>query len=439
MVYEWQATPFARLLSEPVRNGIYKLKEFHGRGAKIVNMGELFAHPRLRSIPMKRVELSSSERGRFLLSKGDLLFARRSLVAEGAGKCIVVLDVDEPTTFESSIIRARPDASKAEPMYLYYFFNSTPGLHALDTIRRQVAVAGITGGDLSRLEIPVPGLSEQRAIAHILSTLDDKIELNQEMNETLEAMGRGVFRSWFVDFDPVRRKSSGNTPSFHPKIVELFPNSFLECEIGAIPQGWSVKAVYDTATFVNGVAFRSVHFSADGSGLPIVKIAELKDGITGQTKFTNDQLPAKYRIKDGEILFSWSGSPDTSIDTFVWAGGDGWLNQHIFKVVFNRPEEKHFVYYLLKYLKPTFIEIARNKQTTGLGHVTAKDMKGLKVALPPGPVLKAFQEIVGPIFKRSFETLIETRTLTALRDALLPKLMSGQIRVGDAVNRGTLK
>lgn len=116
MAGEWVAIPFAQLLAQPVRNGVYKPKAFHGRGAKIVNMGELFAHPRLRVVPMKRVELSGSESERFTLSKGDLLFARRSLVAEGAGKCSIVLDIDEPTTFESSIIRARPDFTKAEPL-----------------------------------------------------------------------------------------------------------------------------------------------------------------------------------------------------------------------------------------------------------------------------------------------------------------------------------
>ena len=129
MAGEWTTARFEQLLSEPVRNGIYKPKEFHGRGTKIVNMGELFAHPRLRAVPMKRVELSESELERFALTKGDLIFARRSLVAEGAGKCSVVLDVNEATTFESSIIRARPDVAKVDPLYLYYFFNSTPGLH----------------------------------------------------------------------------------------------------------------------------------------------------------------------------------------------------------------------------------------------------------------------------------------------------------------------
>ena len=171
---------------------------------------------------MKRVVLSESEIARFSIARGDLLFARRSLVAEGAGKCCVVLVVDEPTTFESSIIRARPDATASDPLYLYYFFSSPSGLHCLDTIRRQVAVAGITGKDLSGLDVPVPPLAEQRAIAHILGTLDDKIELIRRMNATLEAMARALFRSWFVDFDPVRAKMEGRDTGLPRRIADLF-------------------------------------------------------------------------------------------------------------------------------------------------------------------------------------------------------------------------
>ncbi len=205
---EWREIAFVQLLAGPVRNGIYKKKEFHGSGVKIVNMGELFAYPRLHSVHMKRVKLSEIEKRRFNIEKGDLLFARRSLVAEGAGKCSIVMDADEPTTFESSIIRARPDPTKANPLFLYYSFNSQPGLQALDSIRRQVAVAGITGSDLVQLNISVPPLPEQRVIAHILGTLDDKIELNRRMNETLEEMARALFKSWFVDFDPVHAKAT---------------------------------------------------------------------------------------------------------------------------------------------------------------------------------------------------------------------------------------
>ncbi len=134
----------------------------------------------------------------------------------------------------------------------------------------------------------------------------------------------------------------------------------------------------------------------------------------------------------GDILFSWSGSPDTSIDMFVWEGGQGWLNQHIFKILFKQPVEKYFVYYLLRHLKPVFIEIARNKQTTGLGHVTAQDLKRLVAIFPPEDILRAFNKLAEPIFLKVFSNISESRMLAAIRDALLPKLLSGEIRLKDA-------
>jgi type I restriction enzyme S subunit len=377
--------------------------------------------------------LSNSEEERFLLCKGDLLFARRSLVAEGAGKCIVVLDVDESTTFESSIIRARPDGGRAEPLYLYYFFNSTFGLHCLDTIRRQVAVAGITGGDLARLVIPVPPLSEQSAIARILGTLDDKIELNRRINQTLESMARAIFRSWFVDFDPVVAKAAGRQPfGMSADVAPLFPDRLVDSAIGAIPASWSSRSLYDIAQFVNGAPFNGGHFSADRSGLPIVKIAELKYGVTQQTQFTVQQQDERYKIATGAVLFSWSGSPETSIGTFVWSGGPAWLNQHIFRVSAHRSEDELWLYYGLLQMNDEFIEIARNKQTTGLGHVTVADLRRLLVVAPADGVLAAFDAAVGPLHRKWFQNVLESRTLAALRDTLLPKLMSGELRVRDA-------
>ena len=148
---EWQQVQFLDLLDSPVRNGIYKKKVFHGCGTKIINMGELFANPRIKDVPMKRLRLTDSEKERFLVKEGDLLFARRSLTAEGAGKCSIAHTILEETTFESSIIRARPEKSKASPDFLYYYFNSPYGKYLLRTIRRQVAVAGITGSDLMEL------------------------------------------------------------------------------------------------------------------------------------------------------------------------------------------------------------------------------------------------------------------------------------------------
>lgn len=426
---QWQVKEFGDVLEGSTRNGVYKPKEYHGRGSKIVNMGELFSNPRLWSIPMKRIELTNSELEKSQLKRGDLLFARRSLVAEGAGKCSIVCEITEPTTFESSIIRARPKNEIVDSFYLYYLFNSPYGRYILSSIRRQVAVAGITGTDLCTLNIPYPPLSEQKAIAHILGTLDDKIELNRQMNETLEAMARAIFKGWFVDFDPVRAKAEGRDPGLPPEIANLFPSGFEDSELGPIPKGWETISIYDVAEYINGIAYRNVDFSQERKGLPVVKITELKNGITNQTNFTEKEIDFKYRIDNGEILFSWSGNPDTSIDTFIWTLGPAWLNQHIFRILPYKETNRYFVFFLLKYLKPVFVEIARDKQTIGLGHVTISDLKLLKTSLPSQKTIEAFNSLVGPICEQIYLSTTESYSLATIRDTLLPKLLSGEIRV----------
>ena len=202
--------------------------------------------------------------------------------------------------------------------------------------------------------------------------------------------------------------------------------------MGWIPDGWETEPVYEVAQFINGAAFKSSHFCPQEDGLPVVKIAELKNGISAQTKFTDRDMDDKYSIDNGEVLFSWSGSPDTSIDTFVWSGGAGWLNQHIFKVSFHRASERGFVYSMLKHLKPTFVEIARDKQTTGLGHVTARDMKRLFVVKPIESLPEHFATYVDPVLQRAFETNMQSKRLAKLRDTLLPQLLSGELRIPDA-------
>lgn len=117
--------------------------------------------------------------------------------------------------------------------------------------------------------------------------------------------------------------------------------------MGWIPKEWQVTPVYEVAEFINGSSFKSQYFSDENEGLPIIKIAEIKNGVSQQTNFTTQKMPEKYFIDDGSILFSWSGNPDTSIDTFIWTGGEGWLNQHIFNVVLHKNSDRTFVYYFL--------------------------------------------------------------------------------------------
>ncbi len=293
------------------------------------------------------------------------------------------------------------------------------------------AIPSTSRDEFYKLQVLVPPLSEQREMSAVLTAFDDKISLLREANVTLEAIAQALFKSWFVDFDPVRAKAEGREPEgVPPEIAELFPSEFEDSELGEIPQGWKTKPVYDLAEYINGAAYKAFSPNGEERGLPIIKIAELKAGITSQTAYSDVSMPEKYLLETGDILLSWSGNPDTSIGTFIWHHGRAWLNQHIFRVVIQQAAERPFVLQTLKHLRPVFAELARNKQTTGLGHFTVADMKRLLVVQPNSPVLVAFGEMVTPIHARIFENEQQAITLTSLRDSLLPKLMAGNITVG---------
>ena len=148
--------------------------------------------------------------------------------------------------------------------------------------------------------------------------------------------------------------------------------------------------------------------------------------------FTLDTFADEHAVSNGDLLFAWSGSPETSIGTFVWVGTQGWLNRHIFKVVPDMGCTREFVLSQLRYLNPQFIEIARNKQTTGLGHVTVRDLKEMTVTVPSPEITEAYRLMVGPLLHRSHLVMLESESLAAIRDALLPKLLSGELRVKEA-------
>jgi len=161
------------------------------------------------------------------------------------------------------------------------------------------------------------------------------------------------------------------------------------------PAYWRHRPLYSMATWVNGIAFRDIQFAP--TGRPVIKIAEIKGGISGQTKFTQQTFDDSVFVRPGDLLFSWSGQPETSIDVFWWRGPEGWLNQHIFRVTPVDGIDAVFLYYLLRYLKPNFVGIARNKQTTGLGHITKRDMENLEVAHPDIAEQRAIAYILGTL------------------------------------------
>ena len=396
-----------------------------------------------------RLNLEKANKIKFgYVEEGDVLLSHNATV----GRVALVPELREKVLIGTSLTHYRLDSRRLLPKYLAAYFRGRDFQNQLSSMMGGMSTRNQVPITAQRLlTVVIPPLEEQKAIAHILGSLDDKIELNRQMNETLEAMAQALFKSWFVDFDPVidnalaagtaipdefakrAEQRKGIEKKDHSDTQNLFPDEF-ECteEMGWIPKEWQVTPVYEVAEFINGSSFKSQYFSDENEGLPIIKIAEIKNGVSQQTNFTTQKMPEKYFIDDGSILFSWSGNPDTSIDTFIWTGGEGWLNQHIFNVVLHKNSDRTFVYYLLKMLKPVFTEIARDKQTTGLGHVTVKDMKRTYTIKPSSSILEAFTRQVDPIFEKWYQNLFSSRELTKLRDTLLPKLMSGELRIPDA-------
>lgn len=424
----FKTVPFNLIYAQPSRNGLTKPKAIRGTGTKIVNMGELYAHPRMRNIIADKAPLTPREKEAFLLEKDDLLFARQSLVPEGAGKCSIFLGDIEEVTFESHIIRVRIDKEKADPGYYYYYFRSNNGREVIESIIEQGAgVAGIRASDLSCLEVLSPTLPEQRAIAQILSSLDDKIAMNKQMSETMEALAQALFKSWFIDFDPVRAKMDGRCPNLPKNIADLFPAIFVESELGEIPTGWQMGTLGD----VLSQRVERCVASAETEAQPYVPI----DCIAPKSLLLPESKPGKSaqssltKFYKGDLLF---GAMRPYFHKVCIAPFDGTTRTTAF-VLFPR-QATDFAYASLLLHHPSTVDYATRHSTgsTIPYAVWRHSLEDMPVIIPPNDVRLVYNNIVGPILTRIVALYFENSTLAALRDALLPGLVSGDLKVKDA-------
>jgi type I restriction enzyme S subunit len=432
-----EVRPFGELFAEQPRNGLTRPKAIRGAGVKMVNMGELFSYPRLRDTPMDRVPLNDSEANRFLLIEGDLLFARQSLVLEGAGKCSIFLKDKEPVTFESHVTRVRLSKNKADPQYYFYYFQSHHGRAAIRSIVEQGAGAsGIRGSDLKMLDVLWRPVHEQRAIAHILGTLDDKIELNRRMNETLEAMARALFKSWFVDFDPVRAKAEcrwkrGQTlPGLPAQFIDLFPDSFVDSELGEIPKGWDVAPLPDAIEVNPTCQLRK------GDVAPYLDMANMPTRGHTPDEVIERAFGSGMRFTNGDTLVAritpCLENGKTAYVDFLENEQVGWGSTEYIVLRPKPPLPSEFAYCMAR--SNEFREFAIQSMTgsSGRQRVPAESLSHYLVVTPGKEIAKRFGQAVRPLFSRASNAAGESRALAALRDTLLPTLISGELRVKDA-------
>jgi len=279
---------------------------------------------------------------------------------------------------------------------------------------------------LNSIDVYIPEPPEQQEIGTFLSCIDDRIALLRETNATLEAIAQALFKSWFVDFDPVYARARGEQPlGLAPEVTALFPDSFEESALGMIPKGWQAEPLDEIADFLNGLALQKYPPEGDET-LPVIKIAQLRKGDTVGADRASRNIKPEYIIQNGDVLFSWSGS----LEVEVWCGGEGALNQHLFKVTSQRFQKWFYLRWTKAHLI-NFKHIAASKATT-MGHIQRKHLTEAMVVVPSSQVLAEADKIFGPLLDQWINNAEQAQTLANLRDTLLPRLISGQLRLPDA-------
>jgi len=350
---------------------------------------------------------------------GDILFVNK---ATPGRVCLVPDPVD--FCIAQDMVAVRADPRKIYPKYLFAALRSPIVQEKIRQMHVGTLIPHFKKGDFDKLLLPVPSRTVQELIGDIYFELSARIDLNRRMNETLEAIARALFKSWFVDFDPIRAKAEGRDPGVPKPLADLFPDSFEDSDLGEIPKGWEVKSLDEIACFLNGLALQK-YPAIDGRSLPVIKIAQLRAGNTNGADRASADLEADYIVQDGDILFSWSGS----LECVLWAGGRGALNQHLFKVT-SATYPRWLCYLGIHEYLDDFRHIAAGKATT-MGHIQRGHLSAARLPVPGKELLRAIDSHIQPILESTWRRDVQSRALAALRDTVLPKLISGELRVPD--------
>jgi type I restriction enzyme S subunit len=407
----WQLLPFEAMLSEPVRNGVYKSKEFHGRGVRVVNMGELFGFDFISGQEMKRLDLTAEEVRKSGLNDGDLLFARRSLILEGAGKCSLIVNPPEAITFESSIIRARPNRHVAEPRFLFYLFTSPLGRAIVASIATRTAVSGIRGSDLTQVGLPLPPLPIQRRIASILSAYDELIENSQRRIRILELLARALYREWFVEF---------RFPG-HEKIA------LVESSLGKIPRGWEVKNLGDVAAYINRGLSPTYDENGDSTVINQKCVRNQRLNLDPARK-QSKPIPADKRIRFGDVLINSTGVGTLGRVCQVYQElRDFTVDSHVTIVRPAAGTDFDFIGCTLLAKEAQFERLGVG--ATGQTELNRTSIANVEVCVAPTHIQSCFGELVRPMRRAVVTYSDQIVNLRRTRDLLLPRLLTGQVPV----------
>ena len=388
------------------------------------NIGE----NRVDTTDIARITAEDAKRlRRYLVQPGDIVYSRRGDVERRA----LIREEEDGWLCGTGCLRVRLGTG-IDPLYASYYLGHPSVREWIVRHAVGATMPNLNTSILSALPFVIPPLDEQKAIAHILGTLDDKIELNQQMNHTLESIARALFKSWFIDFDPVRAKMDGQQPAgMDAETAALFPDEFEDSALGKIPKGWKVKQLREISNNESESFDFSCHpnviFLNTGDiawGQFLHANYSSKDGLPGQAKKAirkNDILFSEIRPANGRYAFVDFLPTDYVVSTkFMVIRASDEIHPRLLYRVLTRPEILAELQVIADSRSGTFPQIT----FTSIGHLT--------LVLPSIPIQSAYQKLVESLDQKAKIHDLETQNLSLIRDALLPKLLSGEIRVKDA-------
>ena len=335
---------------------------------------------------------------RHLVAVGDIIYARRGDIE----KCAYIQEQQDGWFCGTGCLRIRINKD-ADSHFIAYQLSTSEVKSWIVGNAVGTTMLNLNSSILSDLPILLPSLSSQRHITSILKSLDDKIEVNRKINGNLEQQAQALFKSWFVDFEPFKN------------------GEFVESELGMIPKGWKLKRIYEHIDVIYGAPYKSSLFNDKKEGLPLIRIRDLK---TNSPQFyTSEILPNTEYIEAGDIV----AGMDAEFTPYVWQGERGVLNQRCCK--FTSKFEGISNFYILFLIKPELEYVQSYKTGTTVSHLGKSDIDRFVFITPPLNIVLAFSEIVNPMLKEMVNRAKESRRLAELRDTLLPKLMSGELKV----------
>lgn len=328
-------------------------------------------------------------------------------VAMCNSRCATNQQINAITQFNTQMV---------DPRYIYYWLKGKKDyLFSIASVTRTPILSKSIFEDI---DIPIPCLGVQKKVANLLSNIDEKIRINNKINDYLEEMAKTIYDYWFVQFDfPDENgnpyKSSGGKMSF----IDDF---------GLAPSDWKSGNLYDIAEFINGLACQKYRPDETEDSLPVIKIKEMHEGISSNTDRVKATIPPNNIVNTGDILFSWSAS----LEVQRWAGFKSALNQHIFKVIPKENYTQSYVYHQLKAYIIKFVQLAEARKTT-MGHITSDHLRRSVIVLPPENIICKFSKQIDSIHTEISRINKENQELYQLRNWLLPMLMNGQAAIED--------